>query len=31
MNSTFAQTFSSCAYFVRCLTDPDLPMNAGFL
>jgi N-methylhydantoinase B len=30
MNSTYAQTFSSCAYFVRCLTDPDLPMNAGF-
>ena len=30
MNSTFAQTYSSCAYFVRCLTDPDLPMNAGF-
>jgi N-methylhydantoinase B len=30
MNSTFAQTFSSCAYFLRCLTDPDLPVNAGF-
>jgi N-methylhydantoinase B len=30
MNSTFAQTYSSCAYFLRCLTDPDLPMNAGF-
>jgi N-methylhydantoinase B len=30
MNSTYAQTFSSCAYFVRCLTDPDLPVNAGF-
>jgi N-methylhydantoinase B len=30
MNSTYAQTYSSCAYFVRCLTDPDLPMNAGF-
>lgn len=30
MNSTFAQTFSSCAYFLKCLTDPDLPVNAGF-
>jgi N-methylhydantoinase B len=30
MNSTLAQTFSSCAYFLRCLTDPDLPVNAGF-
>jgi N-methylhydantoinase B len=30
MNSTFAQTFSSCAYFLRCLTDPDLPVNSGF-
>lgn len=30
MNSTFAQTFSSCAYFLRCLSDPDLPVNAGF-
>lgn len=30
MNSTYAQTFSSCAYFLRCLADPDLPVNAGF-
>jgi N-methylhydantoinase B len=30
MNSTYSQTFSSCAYFVRCLVDPDLPVNAGF-
>jgi N-methylhydantoinase B len=30
MNSTLSQTFSSCAYFVRCLTDSDLPVNAGF-
>ena len=30
MNSTFAQTFSSCAYFLKCLMDPDLPVNAGF-
>jgi N-methylhydantoinase B len=30
MNSTYAQTFSSCAYFLRCLADPDLPVNAGY-
>jgi N-methylhydantoinase B len=30
MNSTYAQTFSSCAYFLKCLMDPDLPVNAGF-
>jgi N-methylhydantoinase B len=30
MNSTFAQTFSSCAYFLKCLMDPDLPVNDGF-
>ena len=30
MNSTFSQTFSSCAYFLKCLLDPDLPVNAGF-
>ena len=30
MNSTFAQTFSACAYAVKCLIDPDLPVNDGF-
>jgi N-methylhydantoinase B len=30
VNSTFAQTFSACAYVVKCLVDPDLPVNAGF-
>jgi N-methylhydantoinase B len=30
MNSTYSQTFSSCAYFVKCVVDPDLPVNAGF-
>ncbi len=30
MNSTLSQTFSSCAYVLRCLVDPDLPVNAGF-
>jgi len=30
VNSTFAQTFSACAYVLKCLIDPDLPANAGF-
>ncbi len=30
VNSTFAQTFSACAYVLKCLIDPDLPVNAGF-
>src|SRR4051794_25786627 len=30
VNSTFAQTFSACAYAVKCLVDPDLPVNDGF-
>ena len=30
VNSTFAQTFSACAYVVKCLIDPDLPVNDGF-
>ena len=25
VNSTYAQTFSACAYAVKCLIDPDLP------
>ena len=28
--STFAQTFSACAYALKCLIDPDLPVNDGF-
>jgi N-methylhydantoinase B len=28
--STYAQTFSACAYAVKCLIDPDLPVNDGF-
>src|SRR3954470_14872943 len=28
--STFAQTFSACAYAVKCLIDPDTPVNDGF-
>jgi N-methylhydantoinase B len=30
VNSTYAQTFSACAYVLKCLTDPDVPVNAGF-
>jgi N-methylhydantoinase B len=30
VNSTYAQTFSACAYVLKCLIDPDLPVNAGF-
>ena len=30
VNSTFAQTFSACAYALRCLMDKDLPVNHGF-
>ena len=30
VNSTFAQTFSACAYALRSLLDPDLPINHGF-
>src|SRR3954467_1151979 len=30
VNSTFAQTFSACAYALKCLIDPDVPVNDGF-
>jgi len=30
VNSTYAQTFSACAYALKCLVDPDLPSNDGF-
>ena len=30
VNSTYAQTFSSCAYVLKCLIDTDVPVNAGF-
>ena len=30
VNSTYAQTFSACAYTLKCLVDPDLPVNDGF-
>lgn len=30
VNSTFAQTYSACAYVLKSLLDPDIPVNAGF-
>ena len=30
VNSTWAQTFSACAYVLKCLIDEDVPVNAGF-
>lgn len=30
VNSTYAMTFSACAYVLKCLMDPDIPVNAGF-
>ena len=30
INSTYAQSYSGCAYVLKCLTDPDVPVNAGF-
>jgi N-methylhydantoinase B len=30
VNSTFAQTYSACAYALKCLVDPDIPVNQGF-
>jgi len=30
VNTTYAMTYSACAYSLRALMDPDLPMNDGF-
>jgi N-methylhydantoinase B len=30
VNTTYAMAFSACAYTLRALIDPDLPMNDGF-
>ena len=30
VNSTYAMTFSACAYVLKCLIDPDIPVNDGF-
>lgn len=30
VNSTYAQTYSACAYVLKTLIDPDVPVNEGF-
>jgi N-methylhydantoinase B len=30
VNSTYGQTFSACAYVLKSLVGPDVPVNAGF-
>src|SRR5690606_25411836 len=30
VNSTYAQTYSAAAFSLKCITDPDLPVNEGF-
>src|SRR4029079_17640008 len=30
VTSTYAQSFSACAYALKCVIDPDLPVNEGF-
>jgi N-methylhydantoinase B len=30
VNSTYAQTYSACAYALKCLIDSDIPVNSGF-
>ncbi len=29
VNATYSQTYSACAYALKCLIDPDIPANAG--
>jgi N-methylhydantoinase B len=30
MNCNLTQTFTACVYVLKCLLDPDIPMNEGF-
>jgi N-methylhydantoinase B len=30
MNCNLTQTFTACVYVVKCLVDPDIPLNEGF-
>ena len=30
MNCNMTQTFTACVYVLKCLVDPDIPMNEGF-
>jgi len=29
VNATYAQTYSGCVYVLKCLIDPDIPVNTG--
>src|SRR5207237_7594335 len=30
MNSNWTQTFAACVFVLKCLVDPDIPVNEGF-
>ena len=30
MNCNLTQTFTACVYVLKCLADPDIPLNEGF-
>ena len=30
MNCNLTQTFTACVFVLKCLTDPDIPLNEGF-
>jgi N-methylhydantoinase B len=30
VNSAYSQTFAACAFALKCLTNPDVPVNEGF-
>ncbi len=30
MNCNLTQTFTACVYVLKCLVDPDIPLNEGF-
>jgi N-methylhydantoinase B len=30
MNSNLTQTFAACVFVLKCLVDPDIPVNEGF-
>ena len=30
MNCNLTQTFTACVYVIKCLVDPDIPLNEGF-
>ena len=30
MNCNLTQCFTACVYVLKCLVDPDIPINEGF-